>query len=196
MRVRNVIELSRGEEAQRFRVRKAIDTIVVHRIGATIGTNGTDISKRFREDPNVGKYTGMQVPYHFVVDRWGKVDQCLTLTETGYHARTKWNRRSIAVACVGDFRTDQIPVDQWWGCIDICALMAEWVGANRYEIRGHTELPGSSKPGKDCPGKYFPLDELRTEIGRGVEPMLREEAIDKDMATAGITISAASPMNA
>jgi len=63
--------------------------VVVHKIGKELGSTGVEIARAFRDTSKyaAGSYTGGQMPYTFIIRVDGSIDQCLTLKDTGPHAK-------------------------------------------------------------------------------------------------------------
>jgi N-acetyl-anhydromuramyl-L-alanine amidase AmpD len=134
-----------------------VDTLIVHRV--LLGTTARDIVQAFTGGvPEAAEATDHKMPYHFVVERDGSVHQCLSLNKRGVHAR-RWNRRSIAVACLGDFRREIPRVAQWQSAVLLGGLLS---GIQKWEILGHDEAPkSSSDPNKECPGDLWNMSRYR-----------------------------------
>lgn len=137
---------------------KGIDTVVIHRIGTSIGTTALDICGSFH-DGEVGSYTGYKLPYHIIVEP-GQAVQALPLSVKGYHAAV-WNPRSIGIAFIGDFRTEKLPITQFREGVRATAAVLSALGLGVQALAKHDELPGgSSDPDKKCPGDLFPWDKF------------------------------------
>lgn len=137
-----------------------IDTIAVHRVGFSLGEDAITICRRFIDDPDVAKYTGGEVPYTFIIGENGTLWQCLPVSEIGAHAR-RWNAQALGVACIGDFRTYDMPDAQLRQLVKLCAAL-QYAFPKGLAVKGHDELPGgSSNPNKRCPGDRLKMDEVR-----------------------------------
>lgn len=165
VKIINQIDKSSGL-APRTRKLEKISKLVVHRIGASVGRSGLEVSDAFRDTSKYapGSYTGGQLAYHFIIREDGTVDQCLRLRDVGLHA-AKFNTCSIGIALVATHETftKYAPTpEQWESLISLCRLLA----APGVTIHGHTELgrDATSDPTKDCPGPMVDLDTLRSEV--------------------------------
>ncbi len=74
------------------------------------------------------------------------------------NASTKgMNNDSVAIAALGDFEHNQMPEAQKEGIKRITRDVVQHFGIT--EIKGHNEVAGRDYT--DCPGQFFPLDEVR-----------------------------------
>ena len=135
--------------------------IVVHRCG--MGGCAAEISAAYQQHPEAGPATGYQMPYTIVIRPDGFVEQALRLGDYGPHA-CAWNEIALGVACIGDFRSNDVPHDQWQALVAVCHVFSGWIGgASR--IFGHDELDGgSADPAKRCPGEHLDMDTLRARV--------------------------------
>lgn len=142
------------------RLLNGVDRIIIHRIGGTLGETGQEISDWFTTHEE--GQTGLKTPYHFIIRKDGTIDQLLALTKLAPHAR-RYNRTSVAIACIGDFRRHVPTPEQIVSLERLCAIMSRFLrGA---QISGHTELPQASlDPKKVCPGKKLDLRQLRFAV--------------------------------
>jgi hypothetical protein len=154
-------------------VGEAIDFFVRDPEGiATVALSGGYAGKlatiqRWRRDGVPAVFQGRgYVPYHFLVDEAGVVHRMLVLEAVGAHAgnvHTDWNAFSVGVACLGDFEK-RAPSDA-----EVAAVVA-LLGDIRTvypeaEIFGHDEtLERDGLPAKGCPGRLFPLEEIRSAV--------------------------------
>ena len=131
------------------------------------------IARRLVDDPKITA-TGHELAYTFLVDPVGTWWQCLPLSDTGRHAR-RWNQQAVGVGVIGDFRKSKPPDAQLHslvdGVVDLCmALKIDPQGQVKGSeftpcLAGHDELPGGSKdPDKKCPGRYLPMEILRSDV--------------------------------
>lgn len=99
------------------------------------------------------------VPYHFLVDGSGRVARMLALEARGAHAGS-YNWKSVAVACLGDFRAAAPPEPQVAATIallrDILAVYPNADVIDHDEANRRMHLPV-----KGCVGDRFPLARVR-----------------------------------
>lgn len=152
---------------------ESVSKLIVHRIGGELGKDAIEISKAFQDTRKykAGSYTGGHMPYHFVINRDGRVQQALTLGDNAPHAK-RYNSTGVAVALIGDFRVYPPSFEQY----DALKRFAGFWRLYGLEIHGHDELHGaSSDPNKACPGHLLPMgklrsdaDEVAAELARGM----------------------------
>ncbi len=184
--VRVLDQIKRCDDGKtRERRLERVDKVVIHKIGASLGTTGPEIADAFRDTRKykAGYYTGGQVGYHLVIRPDGIVDQCLYLTDTGAHA-ARFNLKSIGVAIVAEHEdfTEHPPTgEQWLSLVELCVIFRD-MGMT---IHGHTELGkgATSDPKKDCPGPMVPLDELRSEVA-----LMRESKVLEKVREVGLVL--------
>lgn len=137
---------------------------------ATVTLGGSYTSKlptieRWKADGLPAVYQGKGfVPYHFIIDGAGVVHRMLDLAAVGAHAGA-WNDRSVGVAFLGDF-SKRPPTGAE---VDAGVALLEDIRAVHAaaEILGHDEtLIRDGLPPKGCPGKFFPLDAIRSRVRR------------------------------
>ncbi len=103
------------------------------------------------------------IDYNICVERDGTVSWGRGLNFCGgsvnnTNASTKgMNNDSVAIAALGDFEHSQMPEAQKEGIKRITRDVVQHYGIT--EIKGHNEVAGRDYT--DCPGKFFPLDEVR-----------------------------------
>ena len=123
---------------------------------------------------------GWRDVYHFLI--WpDRVEQWCPLDKRGAHA-APFNTGSWGLAAIGDWRTQEPPVEQWGLAVDTAAKLlwseSTWPWTTLYRNRqayrrcsGHGELPGIEK---DCPGRHWPMDRFRRDVTAGVGELERE----------------------
>lgn len=140
----------------------AIVTLAIHRIG--LGNDPIEVCRRFREDPEVAKYTGAENPYTFYVGPAGEIWQALPISDIGRHAR-RWNVQAIGIGVMGDFRKQAAPVAQVAALDRLCFELITALDIPADQVKGHDELPGgSSDASKQCPGKHLSMTQLRDRL--------------------------------
>lgn len=103
------------------------------------------------------------IDYNIVVDTngdvwWGRGLEYCGGSVNNTNAKTKgYNDTSIAIVAIGDFETYKMPEAQLKALLVLVRDVADYYGIKT--ILGHDEAAG---PGyTDCPGKYFPLAEVK-----------------------------------
>lgn len=194
----NQIEACR-DWRKRTRDFDAIDLVVFHRISlakdgpeeypdvAPLSDEETDaaaIAARFRDTRRYrpGAYTGGEMPYQVIIGTDGAVFQAAELSDNAPHARI-YNERSIGVGVVGDFRR-YMPTDRQ---VASCVLVGAAMVAAGLDLNGHDELPGAARPGKECPGRWFDMVQLRS-VARALAAMLRKDNELSMLQEAGFVI--------
>jgi N-acetyl-anhydromuramyl-L-alanine amidase AmpD len=133
-----------------------ITTVLVHRIEDA--ENATDLAQFFRDHP---EYTGGKMGYHILIQRDGVVEQAVEFARASQGAIVA-NPYSIQIACVGDLTKYPLTTSQQCSLLDTCVDLCEWIGYDKAQLKGHTEIPGATRdPKKDCPGKMLDMGELR-----------------------------------
>ena len=182
--------------------RRSTGWIVLHRI--TVGTGVGGIVEFFTSDPEgvatvtvrgaakqmdamrQWKEDGVPewamekafVPYHFIIDKSGKIFRMLADDARGAHC-AGLNNSSIGVGVIGDFRKRHPTGAQVLSAKKLCRnLIRRYRGdIDRDEaIIGHDEFcvdMKGDKPG-GCPGNLFPTDEIRAWSYLAADIMGRE----------------------
>lgn len=169
MKVNNVIALC-TDGKQHNRNLAAINKIIIHRIEPELGSTAIELAKSFKNTTKyaAGYYTGGEMPYTFVVREDGQVDQALSISDWGPHAR-KYNVEGLGVAIIGNLDKKECHAIQWVNTIELCKQLTWWLGEAKPVIYGHTELEGaSSDPSKKCPGKFFDMNAFRAEVSLAI----------------------------
>lgn len=136
--------------------------VILHR--CTGGDGAIQIAEFYRTNPGAAAATGGEMPYHFVINRAGDVEQCLKMTDYGPHARA-WSVSGFGVALVGDFRHERPNVSQWQSLGSLCVALCKLWGEPA--IFGHTELAdASTDPNKQCPGRNIDIELLRRYVAQ------------------------------
>jgi len=173
-------------------IRKITSSIVVHRI--KIGYTVDSVHEFFTEDPEgvatvtIGslearldairdwrKYgvpenykSRAYVPYHYIVDRKGKVYQFLDAACKGAHCAGV-NSTSIGVGNFGDFRRSSPTASQILSTKHLCRDL--WLDFPDIRgVYGHDEILAmrNRKP-KQCPGPNYPIAEVRSWASTAVQ---------------------------
>lgn len=109
------------------------------------------------------EWTGGQMPYTYVVQPTGDIEQALSIFEVGPHA-LRWSSSTIGVVHIGDFNKHPPTPEQMHASLD---LVAELCAAFELDptgmdddgvpiVAGHTERPRATRAEKKiCPGALF-----------------------------------------
>lgn len=148
-----------------------IEFIMIHRFGWGLMSEWKDRKVRPSAEGVAGFYasldgkpTGGKMPYTFVVNQAGSVEQARPITDITPHGRS-YNRRSVGVAVLGDFRKFDVPKDQWNSLVELVALLKERWPLSK--VVGHTDMPGASADkNKICPGYKLSTVQLEGEADK------------------------------
>ena len=111
------------------------------------------------------------IDYNICVERDGSVAWGRGLTYCGGSVNNSaaltrgMNDDSVAIAALGDFEHNHMSKAQADALFRVTRDVAQYYGLA--EIKGHSEVAGRSYT--DCPGRYFPLDEVRSYATGGLE---------------------------
>jgi len=110
------------------------------------------------------------VGYDFVIDNgtMGKQNGAIEITprwinqENGAHcSASDMNYRGIGICLVGNFSQDRVSDEQMTSLVYLTNLLRRYYGIPMNHILGHGQVPGART---ECPGKYFPWEELRNRL--------------------------------
>jgi len=80
----------------------------------------------------------------------------------GGHCKQDWiNNSGIGICLVGNFNKDKVSKEQFNTLFELCKLLIERYNIPVKNIMGHGHVRGEHSA---CPGKYFPLKELKKEL--------------------------------
>ncbi len=99
------------------------------------------------------------IGYHYVIDTDGTVYKCNSADIKTYHVG-KYNRPSLGICLVGDFRNYDPPIEQYNVAIELVAECANAYDITINNIKGHSEFPGYEW--KHCPA--INMDKFRDEV--------------------------------
>ena len=116
------------------------------------------------------------IGYHFFVRKDGSIYRGRPMTKTGAHVQGK-NSCSIGICAEGDYdKETEMPAAQKKAIKQLICYL-KWYYYPSAKIVGHREV-GSS----DCPGKYYPLAELKNyEVYKNYVSGLMEEIDMKEI---------------
>ncbi len=158
----------------RIRNTSDITHVVIHRFGPIVSEylieDAVGASRVFMntEQYAAGYYTGGAMAYHWVYDpRTQVLYKALEAYHTGAHAKG-YNRVSVAVCILHDFRKAPVENDELPGVYDAVRHVvydAQSHAGRALKVAGHTELAGAAaNPRKECPGKHLDMGALRDAI--------------------------------
>lgn len=154
--------------------RAAVVGVTLHMFGVPGIVDAAGIREFYRTHP---EYTGGKMPYTFVINPHGRIEQALGIYDVGPHA-LRWSSNTIGIVNIGDFNKHRPTQDQWVSTIDLTSeiLLALGFGVTRTTLAGHTERPNSTKSKyKNCPGKLWDMNSFRDAV---IEAQ-RERAIQR-----------------
>lgn len=144
--------------------RKKTDLIVLHHIEGNLTVQGTH---------NLHLRRGHKgIDYNFYVRKDGAVYNGRGLEYEGGHVNNSHpatkgvNARSVGIVCQGDFTVEQMPNPQKEALKKLVAdIVVHYGFSSIRQIVTHREIAGTNYT--DCPGRFFPADEVREFIRRG-----------------------------
>ena len=186
------------DHKEQLRDPKAIEGIMVHRVGVdlkanrVIGYDALTICNAFlgRDDRwlDVAKVTGKQNAYTFFVGGGlgpeqfdGHIWQALPLDEIGHHG-LRFSHSHIGIALIGDFRVRPPTERQWLAAVDLCADLCLVIGLSSRRVVGHGEVEhahrGNKAPGKPgaCPGDFLAMPAFRNAVHGEMLAKIRQDA--------------------
>lgn len=118
------------------------------------------------------KRRGMKngLAYHFVIDNGsaGTFDGQLEIGSrwkkqiNGGHCRQNWvNNSGIGICLVGNFNKNEVSEKQFSVLYKLCRILMDKYNIPARNVLGHGEMKGEHS---ECPGKYFPIRELREAL--------------------------------
>lgn len=147
-----------------YRARAKTDLIVLHNVGGTMSC--ADIHKMHMADPEAN-YSG--IAYNIYVDKDGTTIWGRGLEYEGGHvangeSATKGvNARSVGIVANGNFMKEKMSKAQEEALMRVVADVVRYYGFTSIsQIVSHREIAGRNHT--DCPGTYFPADEIREYI--------------------------------
>jgi len=109
------------------------------------------------------------IDYNICVERdgtvaWGRgLEYCGGSVNNTNPPTRGMNNDSVAIVALGDFEHNQMPDAQKEALKRVTRDVAQYYGIS--EIKGHNEVAGRDYT--DCPGQYFPLEEVRAYAAGG-----------------------------
>lgn len=111
------------------------------------------------------------IDYNICVERdgtvaWGRgLAYCGGSVNNSAAGTKGMNNDSIAIVALGDFERNRMPYAQKEALKRVVRDVAQYYGLT--DIKGHNEVAGRGYT--DCPGQYFPIDEVREYAARESE---------------------------
>jgi len=111
--------------------------------------------------------------YDFLIDNgtMGKGDGQIEMgprwiwQQNGAHCKADdMNKKAIGVALVGNFNRDKPTPNQLQSLSFLLSVLRSYYHIPPAQVIGHREVPGAKT---ECPGKFFPTDQLRKTAGSG-----------------------------
>ncbi|KAF0244678.1 MAG: negative regulator of beta-lactamase [Planctomycetota bacterium] len=146
-------------------------SIVVHHSGGASG-NAAEFDRMHREVNGWEHGLG----YHFVVGNGAgspagfvEVGGRWIAQLHGAHAgakATEYNQHGIGICVVGNYEEVEVHETVYSGLRDLVAWLAKRYSISPARILPHSEVRGEPT---DCPGKNFPLDRLRDDVGEALK---------------------------
>jgi len=105
--------------------------------------------------------------YHFLIDNGtlGKGDGQIEMSprwiwqQVGAHCKAgAMNEKAIGIALVGNFDCEKPTKNQWKSLLFLLSVLRPYYHIPAANVLGHCEVHGAKT---DCPGKLFPMKELR-----------------------------------
>lgn len=98
------------------------------------------------------------IAYHLYVRKDGTVYRGRPIDKRGAHT-SGYNYKSVGICCEGNFETEKMTARQYEAlCEAIAYVQGVYPGL---KIVGHRELCATA-----CPGKYFPMEEVKRAMAR------------------------------
>jgi N-acetylmuramoyl-L-alanine amidase len=129
--------------------------LVIHHTGAE--EKDTEQVRRYH------KILGwVDIGYNFVIERNGLVVPGRSLKMPGAHCRAAgMNRKGIGVAIIGNLEEHPPEPAQVDALVRLLVRLMRQYHIPVENVLGHREVPGAATA---CPGRYFPLDEVRRKV--------------------------------
>lgn len=142
--------------------------IVIHHSASASGSvREIDADHRRRTDASGNRWLG--IGYHFVIGNGsGMEDGEIAATfrwdgqvHGAHSGHAMFNARGIGICLIGDFQQGPPTEAQWESVRKLVRVLSI-----RYEIPPESIIGHSSVKATSCPGRYFPLKELRAAAAR------------------------------
>ena len=152
--VRN--QLVTGKGRYKTRPLSQIKQIVIHHSATKTGS--AEAYARW----HVQKHDWPGIGYHYVVEQDGTAKKTNSLSSISYHCGRS-NRISVGICFTGEYNVFQLPFQMLDAGAELCAEIIKALPRLALNnIIRHQDCPGYRN--KFCPGKLFPMDELRSLV--------------------------------
>ncbi|AGL00264.1 N-acetylmuramoyl-L-alanine amidase [Desulfoscipio gibsoniae] len=129
--------------------------LIIHHTGA----EEKDTSQIRRYHKSLG---WQDIGYHFVIERSGLVAPGRSPDQPGAHCIAGcMNTKSLGIALIGNLEEHPPRPEQVEALIELLGRLIKQYHIPLANILGHREVPGAATA---CPGKYFPLAEVREKL--------------------------------
>ena len=135
--------------------------IVIHTVGVAGDTSAAAI-RRFHMAPPPKGNGWLDIGYHFVVRKDGRVEQGRPVTRAGAH--TEGANDTIGICVTGNGDTEAWTSPQWAAVVLLCERLCREHGWTAEQVCGHREAParlGAKPTHKTCPGRLVDMDRVR-----------------------------------
>ena len=143
-------KLEHGSDPYDTRDESAIDTIVIHHVGAAerdyTAQELATYHVRSRGWPGIG--------YHFVIHPDGRIEQTNKLTSVSWHAG-RWNTRSIGIVLAGTFTNSPPTAPCRSRCRQLIGALRIHLGRSLAYL-AHRDLDNTGYGPTECPGATWP----------------------------------------
>ena len=134
--------------ARAYTKRKKTNLIILHHVQGNMSVQAVHAMHVARGHKGID--------YNIYIDKDGTVYWGRGLEYVGGHTldRLGYNDRSVGIVCNGDFQAEQMGEAQKEALVHVMRDVCAQYGIT--DVRGHREVSDT-----DCPGRYFPLEEVR-----------------------------------
>jgi len=102
----------------------------------------------------------LDIGYNWIVDQYGTIHKGRSLDMAGAHTYG-YNKVAIGIAAIGNFEEHAMPEVQRRGVVEITRQVQYEHNIPLGKVLGHRDVLPTA-----CPGRYFPMDEIKKELER------------------------------
>lgn len=107
---------------------------------------------------------GGKMAYTIVIQPHGVIEQALPFDRIGWHAKGH-SRDRLGIACIGDFRRDLMPEEQYAALVKLLTWLSLEKGYMKFN--GHTLMENATNyPHHECPGSKLDMERLYRDVER------------------------------